>query len=444
MAALVVSEQALVVLVGTTGAGKSTFATRHFAATEVLAADAFLADRTGEADEPPSKEAMEVHAAALASLRAQAAKRLAQGLLTVVDASNVSVAARAAWVALAREHHVPAVAVVLDVPLITCLERNAARLQHRISAHFVRGQHRELRRGFGGNAEQSLLAEGFVSVHVLATEQEVAAATLRRERPPSDRRSERGPFDIIGDVHGCAEELRRLLETLGWETTSAGSHRHPSGRKLVFLGDLVDRGPNNVEVLELALRSCKEGRALCVPGNHDAKVLRWLLGQPVRKAHGMQITIDEILALPEPEQSAFRKRAGAFLTGLASHLVLDEGRLVVAHAGLVETMHLRASKAVTSFALYGDTNGEVDEYGLPVRRDWSQGYRGAATVVYGHTPMREARWLNNTVCIDTGCVFGGKLTALRWPERELVAVAARRVYYEASRPLWITNHDTPP
>jgi protein phosphatase len=98
-------------------------------------------------------------------------------------------------------------------------------------------------------------------------------------------------------------------------------------------------------------------------------------------------------------------------------------------------MQGRGSGAVRSFCLYGETTGEIDEFGLPVRHNWAMEYRGKAKVVYGHTPVPEAEWLNNTIDIDTGCVFGGKLTALRYPEEELVQVPAAKVYCEPARPL---------
>ena len=114
--------------------------------------------------------------------------------------------------------------------------------------------------------------------------------------------------------------------------------------------------------------------------------------------------------------------------------MLDDGKLVVAHAGLPANMQGRGSGKVRDFALYGDTTGETDEYGLPVRYPWAQEYRGRAMVVYGHTPVPEPEWLNRTICIDTGCVFGGRLTALRYPERELVSVPAAATYYQPAKP----------
>ena len=168
-----------------------------------------------------------------------------------------------------------------------------------------------------------------------------------------------------------------------------------------------------------------------MPGNHDVKLIRWLHGRNVKLTHGLA----ESAAQLEQESTLFRGRMREFLDGLVSHLWLDGGQLVVAHAGIKEEMIGRSSGAVREFCLYGETTGETDEFGLPVRHNWAAEYRGKTTVVYGHTPVVNAEWLNNTICIDTGCVFGGKLTALRWPEKELVEVPAGKVYAEPVRPL---------
>jgi protein phosphatase len=130
----------------------------------------------------------------------------------------------------------------------------------------------------------------------------------------------------------------------------------------------------------------------------------------------------------------FRAQVEDFCWGLVSHYVLDDGKLVVAHAGPEERLQGRSSARVRDFALYGESTGETDEFGLPVRYPWANEYRGRATVLYGHTPVPQPEWVNNTLCLDTGCVFGGRLTALRYPERELVSVPAARTYYEPARP----------
>ena len=204
----------------------------------------------------------------------------------------------------------------------------------------------------------------------------------------------------------------------------------PLGRKAIFLGDLVDRGPNSPAVLRLVMNMVASGTALCVPGNHDVKLLRKLRGKDVQLKHGLAETLAQLAGEP-PE---FLADVEKFIDTLVGHYVLDGGRLVVAHAGMKERYIGRASSRVREFALYGETTGETDEFGLPVRHDWAAEYRGPAAVVYGHTPVPEADWLNRTLNIDTGCVFGGKLSALRWPEREVISVAAKRIYAEPARP----------
>ncbi|MBI2811540.1 MAG: metallophosphoesterase [Candidatus Melainabacteria bacterium] len=246
-----------------------------------------------------------------------------------------------------------------------------------------------------------------------------------------------GPFDIIGDVHGCFDELLELLEKLGYvvkETDSANKEFDvvvPESRQVIFLGDLVDRGPASPSVLGLVMCMVAQNKALCVPGNHDVKFVKKLKGRDVSVAHGLAETLEQIADCSDQ----FRERVIQFFDVLPSHRILDDGKLVVAHAGIKESMQGKDTSKTRAFALYGDVSGENDEYGLPIRKDWGKNYSGAATVVHGHTPVREPRKLNRTICIDTGCVFGGKLTAYRYPEDELVSVQARKQYSEYAKPL---------
>ena len=269
--------------------------------------------------------------------------------------------------------------------------------------------------------------------HVLHTSEDVDAAVIELQPLWNNRKNEHGPFDIIGDVHGCLDELQDLLAQLGYgvvQENGAWRVTPPADRKAVFVGDLVDRGPAIPGVLRLVMSMVHSGAGLCVPGNHDMKLVRKLKGRDVRITHGLA----DSLAQLDAEPPDFRETACAFLDGLVSHYVFDYGNLVVAHAGMKEEMQGRGSGKVRDFALYGDTTGETDELGLPVRGNWAAEYRGKAMVVYGHTPVAAPEWLNRTINIDTGCVFGGRLTALRYPERELVSVPARSTYYEAARP----------
>jgi protein phosphatase len=451
-------ELSLILLIGSTGAGKSTFARRLFKPTEIVSSDAcrgLVAD--DENDQSASKDAFEL-------LHYLVAKRLKRGLLTVVDATNVQEEGRKPLVALARQYHVLPVAIVLDVPESVAHERNAGRPDRRhMGPHVVARHRQDLRKSL-----RNLKQEGFRHIHHLRNVGEIdAIQSITRDRLYNNRQEETGPFDIIGDVHGCYEELRALLEKLGYQITEepitdvrdlgvrvvaptselrvrseelrVNNVEQPlipnsqllTHRKAVFLGDLVDRGPASPQVLRLVMSMVRDGSALCVPGNHDIKLLRHLNGKNVTINHGLA----ETLAQLEPEPESFKSEVRRFLDGLVSHYVLDGGKLVVAHAGLTEELQGRGSGAVRAFALFGESTGEIDEFGLPVRYEWAREYLGRAMVAFGHTPVPDAEWLNNTIDLDTGCVFGGRLTALRYPERELVAVPAAQVYSEPVRPL---------
>jgi protein phosphatase len=421
---LALPELSLVCLVGVSGSGKSTFARQHFGPYEVISSDqcrGLVAD--DENDQSATDSAFEV-------LHFIAGKRLDAGRLTVVDATNVQPASRRQLVALARAHDVLPVAIVLDLSERVCIDRNAGRPDRNFGDAVVRRQHDQLRRSL-----KHLGKEGFRKVHVLRGEQSIADAVIVREKLLNDFKHEQGPFDVIGDVHGCRSELETLLVELGYSLTRDDQSRptdavHPDGRKAVFVGDLVDRGPDTPGVLRLVMGMVGGGNALCVPGNHESKLVKALQGRKVQVSHGLADTLTQLAEEP-PE---FRAQAEQFCYDLVSHLVLDGGRLVVAHAGLTEAYHGRASGRVRSFALYGDTTGETDEFGLPIRYPWADDYRGKAMVLYGHTPTPEPQWVNNTMCLDTGCVFGGKLTALRYPEQEVVSVTAERIWYEPVKP----------
>ena len=432
----------LVVLIGPSGSGKTTFARRHFLATEVLSSDAcraLVAD--DENDQTATPQAFEI-------LHQLAAKRLELGRLTVIDATNVQAESRKPFVELARKYHCLPAAIVFDVSEKVCHERNRAHSDRTFGPHVVRNQRSQMKRSL-----RSLRKEGFRYVYTIERPEDADVATVERTPLWNDRRDDHGPFDVIGDVHGCCSELESLLSNLGYRLDGMATedlapndgpvYVHPEGRKAVFVGDLVDRGPRNLDVIRIVRNMVRRGSALCMPGNHDVKLVKKLRGREVRFTHGLAQTLGEFEALPDEERVRFSTEVADFLDGLVSHYVLDAGKLVVAHAGLKESMQGRASGAVRDFALYGDTTGETDELGLPVRLDWAKEYRGRASVVYGHTPVPIPEWLNNTVNIDTGCVFGGKLTALRYPEREFVSVPAARVYCEPARP-FLRDDQGPP
>ena len=429
---ITIPELSLVVLIGPSGCGKSSFARAQFKPTEVLSSDfcrGLVSD--DENAQAATKDAFEV-------LHFVARKRLAGGRLTVVDATNVQPEARKPLVALAREFHVLPVAIVLNLPEKLCHERNQNRPDRQFGPHVVRNQSQQLRRSLRG-----LEREGFRHVFTLSTPEEVSTVSIVRQPLWNNLKHEHGPFDIIGDVHGCYEELSSLLGQLGYKIENGADGPKataPDGRKAVFVGDLVDRGPRIPDVLRLVMGMVAEGTALCVPGNHDMKLMKKLKGRDVQMTHGLADSVQQL----DKESPEFKQAVIKFLDDLVSHYVFDDGKLVVAHAGMKEEMQGRGSGKVRDFALYGETTGETDDYGLPVRYNWAAEYRGTAMVVYGHTPVAEPEWLNRTINIDTGCVFGGKLTALRYPERELVSVPALHTYYESVKPFLAEEASAPP
>ena len=416
---IIIPELSLIVLVGVSGSGKSTFARKHFKATEILSSDycrGLVSD--DENSQSATNDAFEV-------LRFIAQKRLAAGRLTVVDATNVQPESRKLFVEIAREFHCLPVAIVLDLPERVAHDRNKTRPDRDFGSHVIRQQAQQLHRSLRG-----LEREGFRHIHVLKSTEEIDSVVIERQPLWNNLKSEHGPFDIIGDVHGCFDELLELLGTLGYVEQSDGNWIHPEGRRFVFVGDLVDRGPKVPQVLKLVMKAVECGAAFCVPGNHDIKLMRKLRGKDVQITHGLAESLSQLA----DESDDFRKQVGDFIDDLVSHYVFDGGKLVVAHAGMKESMQGRGSGAVREFATFGGTTGETDEFVLPVRHNWALEYRGSAMVVYGHTPVPEPEWLNRTINIDTGCVFGGKLTALRYPEKELVSVPARNTYAESRKP----------
>ena len=420
-----IPEPSLVILIGPSGSGKSTFAREHFKPTEILSSDfcrGLVSD--DETDQAATGDAFEV-------LHFITSKRLAAGKLTVIDATNVQVEARKPLLALAREYHYLSVAIVFNMPAKLCQERNEARPDRNLKPHVIRQQSQQLRRSL-----HNLKREGFQRfVYIMSTQEVVEAIRVERQPLWTNRTDEQGPFDIIGDVHGCFDELVELLKELGYEISTQPDGETvvepPQGRKAIFVGDFVDRGPKVAEVLHLVMGMQKTGAAICVPGNHDVKLVRALQGRNVNPTHGLAESLSQL----EKESAEFKTQITEFLNGLVSHYVLDSGKLVVAHAGMKAELQGRASGRVREFALYGETTGETDEFGLPIRINWADEYRGNAMVVYGHTPVAEPQWVNRTINIDTGCVFGGKLTALRYPEKEIVSVPAYQTYYQPSKPL---------
>ncbi|MBL4774136.1 MAG: polynucleotide kinase-phosphatase, partial [Alcanivoracaceae bacterium] len=421
---IILPELSLIAMIGISSSGKSSFVKKHFLQYESVSSDQCRGIVSNDENN------LKVTADAFEMLDYIVRKRLKRGLLTVLDATHVQPDSRKSILQAARDYHCLPIAIVLNPPMDVIEERHENREDREFSKRVLANQQRQLKRTI-----RFLKKEGFRYIYKLNSIEEIENVEIIRQPMWTNKKSEHGPFDIIGDIHGCFDELYKLLIQLGYEITETENQRYivktPENRKAVFVGDLIDRGPENIKVLKLVMDMVNQEAAICVPGNHENKLLKWLRGRKVQLKHGLEVTTEQI----KKETDEFKIELEKFIDSLISHYVFDHGKLVVAHAGMKESYQGRGSGKVRSFALYGETSGETDEYGLPIRYNWARDYRGEALVVYGHTPVPEAEFFNNTICLDTGCVFGGKLTALKYPESELVSVAAAEVYYEPVKPL---------
>ncbi len=237
-------------------------------------------------------------------------------------------------------------------------------------------------------------------------------------------------IDVIGDVHGCMDELQELFHALEYNYEKH-IFVHLDGRIPVFLGDITDRGPHSIALIRLVYDMVVvHKKAYYVPGNHCNKLYRYFLGNNVKQRYGLETTVSEYTSLPKTEQEVVRQQFIELYENAPLYLVLPEVNAVVAHAGIKEAYIGRTDKRVKTFVLYGDITGEFDEDGRPIRRDWARDYLGSSWIVYGHTPVKKPRIINNTINIDTGCVFGNSLTAFRLPEEETVSVSSRQPLVE--------------
>ena len=414
--AIRVPQTALVVLIGPSGVGKTTFARRHFLPTQIISSDycrALVGD--DESDQRVSKQAFEVFHTIID-------KRLTLGNLSVADSTALRKSSRTDLLAHARTHRVQCIGIIFAPDVETALRHNTQRPRQVGEAVIV--SHFDLYK----QAAKELANEGFDALYLIDNDATMNGVEVEIGGVRTYQRDS-GPFDFIGDVHGCADELETLLAQLGYAPNPNGAFVHPQRRKAVYVGDICDRGPRNPDAWRIVLDMLDADSALWVPGNHDNKFMRHLKGHKVKVAHGLQATLDQFAAMPGEVRVALENRILRQVDGAPPYLILDEGRLVTSHAGIRADMIGKVNNAVQAFCFYGDVTGETDEHGFPVRREWALEYNGAALVVYGHQVHDVPEFVNNTINIDQGCVFGGQLTALRYPERQIVQVPAAREYY---------------
>lgn len=413
-------EQCLLVLCGPMGSGKSHFVRRWFRETEIVS---FRETSRLVFDQENPDETI---AAPMSLLFSMVEHRLQANRMTVVDARSLQSRMRRHLVHLARHYQMPVYLMIMDHTVQECQERLGDISDVELSQ--LKTQHRQM------NTTAKLAAqEGFTAIFRVSQFGSKGPFPLRESLAVHSEKE--GPFDMIGDIHGCYDELVALLGKLGYELDDKAETEHwahPQGRKAVFLGDLVDRGPQSINVVDLASAMVNAGQALYVPGNHCDKFARYLRGNKVMVNHGLETTVGELNMLEARERADITQRFMKMYDSSSPYLLLDRGRVLVAHAGLPEFFHGRMSQRIRAFALYGEVTGETDEFGRPMRRDWAQDYHGKPLVVYGHTPVLYPRFVNNSLNLDQGCVFGGSLSAMRYPEREIVSVPAKYIYWRPS------------
>lgn len=407
-----IPEFCLITLIGSSMSGKTTFANSHFDYKQVLSSDSFREMISGDSMN------QSVNEDAFDSLYYILDKRLKNYQTTIIDATNTTYNERKKILEIAKANNVQNVAIVINIDESIIFERQ--KKLERVKPDKLKKQITNVKKSISG-----LKSEGYRYVYILNSIEEINDSTIEVFPMYSNMKHISGPFDIIGDVHGCYNELVKLLNKLGY-IESDGIYKHPENRKLIFLGDLMDRGNENIKTIELIMNLVKNNIAFCVMGNHDFKFLK-KINDRTNLNNGLEITLKEFDSIQDEDR---KNTIIEFIKELKSYYVFDNGNLVVSHAGIKEEYINRSSGKIRSFCLFGETTNEKDQYGYPVRIDWAKSYKGKPMIVYGHIPHNLPYIINNTYNIDTGCCFGNKLTALRYPERELVSVDALEEYCE--------------
>jgi protein phosphatase len=439
----------LVVLMGIAGVGKSTWARKRYNGEQLCSPDAMrklVSD--SEFHQGASTQAGHM-------VQEQARMRIELGKRAVIDGAHVSNTQRLVWLKFARELNVPTLLVWFDIGIEESLERQSKREERQVPRDILERQSREM----GLRVEQRLLGEGWGAILHVKPEHEAGQAAVVRAYVPKvyqvlpcggARIVSKAGYDIIGDVHGCRRELDALLEKLGWESDGPDSYQPcEPGRVVVFVGDLTDRGPDSVGVLRLVTTMWKKGRAYLVRGNHDDKLMRYFKGNNIKIDDHLQTTVDECEALEDADRVALIHQSLELLEQ-APHWALiglsdrsfcgTMAEVVVAHAAWKPSLMMSRQDKVTWFCLYGPSSGKLDSHGYPERLDWRTRYPAQAPrCITGHTPFSgEPQWHGRTLCLDTACVFGERLTAWKWPEQQLVSTPAMHSYSE--HPLGIARY----
>lgn len=373
-------------------------------------------------------------------------KRSRLNKLTLVDATHLHPEDRQRYIQIARKQHVPIMVIVLDIPEVELLRRDAKRTYPRGKKR-IKQQVQVFRRN-----QKWLKKEGFQSLYVLSQEEIETTLFERKRNNPLHLELGKG-LDIIGDIHGCYEEMLELLSQLGYQENEDGYFVHPEGRKFLSLGDVMSRGPHSLDTMRFFLRHVTAGYAYMIDSNHGWKIARWLDGRKVRLAHGDEKVEQELKSFSERKgkeaAEQLKQQLKDWLWSAPCHYVIRQNDVTIAvatHAGIKDHYVGKQSSRISDFCRYGDTDG-IDELGKPIRRDWHLHHKSKELIIWGHDPKPQPWMVNHTINIDQGVVFGGSLTAFRLPERKLFSVPAKEDYaQDPTSPLrlWEKKRFTPP
>ncbi|KZR60117.1 polynucleotide kinase-phosphatase [Pseudobacillus badius] len=456
---IIVPYAGIVLLVGPSNSGKSTLLKsmiekKQILPSEVVSSDEFrvlVSDREFiDWRERPKDEAdclldeyQTISKEAFSMMDSVIDARCRLNKLTFVDATHLHPDDRKRYIALARKNHVPIIAIVLDIPLDTLIERDGQR-DHPRGKRRLKQQYQTFKR-----EKRFIKKEGYTSTYLL---DETKHIEFIRRTNPIEIDVKQG-IDIIGDIHGCYDEMILILEKLGYEKNDEGLYIHPNGRKFISVGDVMSRGPQSLNTMLFFLRHVQKGLAYMIDSNHGWKIARWLEGRKVTLSHGDEKVAEDFQQYEEAFGSKrteeIKHALKEFLLQAPSHYVFTKNgvrALVCAHAGIKDEFIGKQSRDISDFCRYGDTDG-FDQQGKPIRKDWFIHHQTTTLIVWGHDPKPQPLLINNTINIDQGVVFGGKLTAFRFPEKEFVSVKALKDYAEsADNPLkeWEKKRLAPP
>lgn len=428
----------IVLLVGPSNSGKSSFLRQQIEKGRILPSEVISSDdyriRVGDVEfidwshrwkdvsESLFDEYQRISQEAFSLMEATIEARCRLNKMTIVDATHLYADDRKRYIELGKKHHVPVVVLVLDVGQEELFERDKLRENPRGSKR-IKQQYQVFKR-----EKRFIKKEGYLASYFISDVSEVEV--IRKTQNPLHLEVGNG-IDIIGDVHGCYDEMIELLERLGYEKNHQSLYVHPEGRRLLSLGDIMSRGPESLKTMEFFMRHVKVNLAYMIDSNHGWKIARWLEGKNVTLNHGDELVEEELARnLETGDITQLKQELKTFLLRAPSHYILTKNHvptLVCTHAGIKDEIIGKQSYDISDFCRYGDNEG-LDETGKPIRKDWTIHHKTSTLIVWGHDPKPKPLVVNNTINIDQGVVFGGELTVFRYPEQEFVAVQAKKDY----------------